>query len=90
MLGKDEVGVEEWRIENVERWWEGEGGILGDIWGWVKRGGVVIYRRCRYNGEENEENVGWIGEELGGEIVGLEREGEWEIRGNVRGREFGV
>lgn len=34
--------------------------ILGVVWQYVKRGGVLIYSTCTINPDENEENVKWF------------------------------
>ena len=64
--------------------------ILRDIWPCLKTGGLLIYSTCTYNREENEDNVAWIAQELGAEILPLETQPDWHITGNLTGTEFPV
>ena len=43
-----------------------------------------------YNREENEDNVAWIAQELGAEVLPLETQPDWHITGNLTGTEFPV
>ena len=90
MFRKDPVAVEEWSPENVGLCWERQRRILRDIWPCLKPGGLLIYSTCTYNREENEDNVAWIAKDLGAEILPVETENDWQITGNLIGREFPV
>ena len=90
MFRKDEVAVQEWSIENVDTCWQRQRRILRDIWPCLKTGGLLIYSTCTYNREENEDNVAWIAQELGAEILPLETQPDWHITGNLTGTEFPV
>ena len=56
----------------------------------LKTGGLLIYSTCTYNREENEDNVAWIAQELGAEVLPLEMQPDWHITGNLTGTEFPV
>lgn len=83
MFRKDEVAVSEWSTDNVEICWQRQRRILADIWPALKSGGLLIYSTCTYNTQENEENVRWIADELGAEILPLTIQEEWGITGNL-------
>lgn len=90
MFRKDEVAVEEWSPANVGLCWERQRRILRDIWPCLKPGGILIYSTCTFNREENEDNVAWIADELGAEILPVDVEEDWKITGNLTGRDFPV
>lgn len=90
MFRKDEVAVQEWSIENVDTCWQRQRRILRDIWPCLKTGGLLVYSTCTYNREENEDNVAWIAQELGAEVLPLEMQPDWHITGNLTGTEFPV
>ena len=90
MFRKDEVAVEEWSVENVDLCWKRQRRILTDIWSALKPGGLLIYSTCTFNTEENEENVAWIANELGAEVLSVPIEESWCITGNLAGKDFPV
>lgn len=90
MFRKDPVAVEEWSKENVTLCWQRQRRIVSDIWRCLKPGGLLIYSTCTYNREENEDNVAWIAEELGAEMLPVEVQPEWGITGNLAGKDFPV
>lgn len=79
MFRKDETAIEEWSVENVKLCKERQQRILGDIWPALKDGGILIYSTCTYNLEENEENVMWIRDELGAEVLPIDTKEGWGI-----------
>ena len=90
MFRKDPVAVEEWSTDNVQVCWQRQRRILADIWPALKPGGLLIYSTCTYNREEDEENVAWIADELGAEILKVPVASEWGIIGNLAGQDFPV
>lgn len=90
MFRKDQVAVDEWSVDNVTLCWQRQQRILRDIWGCLKPGGILIYSTCTFNREENEDNVQWIAEELGAEILPVEVKEDWGITGNLIGADFPV
>ena len=57
--------------------------ILRDIWPCLKDGGLLIYSTCTFNTHENEENVRWLADELGAEILSVPVHPEWQITGSL-------
>lgn len=90
MFRKDEVAVQEWSEENVTICWQRQRRIIADIWPALKEGGLLIYSTCTYNTLENEENVKWIADEYGAEILPVEVDEAWNITGNLMGEKFPV
>ncbi len=91
MFRKDATAIGEWSPENVEICWQRQRRILTDIWPCLKPGGLLVYSTCTYNTKENEENVRWIREELGAEVLPLDVPAEWGITGNLlAGEDFPV
>ena len=81
MFRKDEDAVKMWSRQNVELCQRRQREIVSDVWNTLRRGGFMIYSTCTYNRFEDEDNVRWICEELGGEVVNLNVPKEWNITG---------
>ena len=79
MFRKDEVAVSEWSPENVEVCWKRQRDILTDIWPTLRPGGLLIYSTCTFNTQEDEENVRWMMDELGAELLPIDTEPAWGI-----------
>lgn len=90
MFRKDQVAVDEWSLENVDVCWQRQRRILNDIWPTLKPGGILLYSTCTFNREEDEDNVAWIAQELGAEILKVPIEAEWGITGNLISSDFSV
>ena len=71
MFRKDEGAIGEWSTQNVNNCWQLQREIVSDIWNCLKPGGILIYSTCTFNAHEDEENVDWICEELGAEVMAL-------------------
>ena len=83
MFRKDEGAIREWSPKNVEHCWKLQREIVGDIWNCLRPGGILIYSTCTFNTKENEENVQWIAEELGADILPVATEDSWNITGSL-------
>lgn len=83
MFRKDPVAVSEWSPENVDICWQRQRRILSDIWPSLKSGGLLVYSTCTYNTKENEENVRWIRDEFGAEVLRVDVPESWNITGNL-------
>ncbi len=83
MFRKDEGAVKEWSIQNVIKCRDLQRSIVEDIWPCLTDGGLLIYSTCTFNTRENEENVRWIAEEMGAEILSVETSQEWNITGSL-------
>ena len=73
----------EWSLQNVEKCWRLQRSIVADAWPCLRRGGLFIYSTCTFNTKENEENVRYICEELGAEMLAVDVSEEWRITGSL-------
>ena len=69
MFRKDPRAVEEWSPELVTVCAARQKRILADVWPALRQGGVLVYSTCTYEDAENDSNLRWAAEELGGSIV---------------------
>lgn len=72
MFRKDPASREAWSPEAVRLCAARQRRIVSDVWRALRPGGVLIYSTCTFNAAENEENVRWVAEELGGEVLGFD------------------
>lgn len=85
MFRKDAGAVDEWSVQNVERCRQLQRSIVEDIWPCLKPGGILIYSTCTFNAHEDEENVQWIADNLGADVIPLETPAAWYITGPLTG-----
>ena len=71
MFRKDSRAVAEWSPDTVRLCAARQRRILADMWPSLASGGFLIYSTCTFNPLENEDNVTWICEELGGGLMGM-------------------
>lgn len=71
MFRKDEQARDEWSPEHVALCAGRQKRILADVWSTLRPDGYLIYSTCTFNAQENEENVHWLLEEMGGELIQL-------------------
>lgn len=90
MFRKDETARSEWSKANVENCVQRQRDILRTIWPTLRKGGYIIYSTCTFNRREDEENVLFIANELGAEIINLETDADWHICGDTTGRNLSV
>lgn len=83
MFRKDNATIKEWSLQNVMKCQQLQRSIVEDIWQCLKPGGILIYSTCTFNAREDEENVKWIMEELGAEIIPIQTKAEWNINGSL-------
>ena len=83
LFRRDEGAINEWSLQNVHMCQERQRKILKDIWPCLRTGGLLIYSTCTFNTRENEENVRWLAEELGAEILSVSTKTEWKITGSL-------
>ncbi|WP_294598589.1 rRNA cytosine-C5-methylase [uncultured Rikenella sp.] len=69
MFRKDPASRGMWSPEAVQLCAARQRRIVSDVWRALRPGGVLIYSTCTFNAVENEENVRWVAEELGGEVL---------------------
>ena len=85
MFRKDAGAVDEWSVQNVEKCRQLQRSIVEDIWPCLKPGGILIYSTCTFNAHEDEENVQWIADNLGADVIPLETPAAWYITGPLTG-----
>lgn len=83
MFRKDEGAISEWSVQNVENCRNLQREIVSEAWKCLNDDGLLIYSTCTFNAKENEENVAWICEELGAEVLPIDIEKEWGINGSL-------
>lgn len=83
MFRKDEGAISEWSVANVEKCWQLQREIVADAWMCLRPGGILIYSTCTYNIKEDEENVRWICENLGAEMLPVKIGEDWNITGSL-------
>lgn len=83
LFRRNPAAISEWSAQNVYFCVERQRQILRDIWPCLKDGGLLIYSTCTFNTHENEENVRWIAEELGAELLAVPVRPEWQITGSL-------
>lgn len=69
MFRKDEKAVHDFSQQTVQLCAARQKRILADVWPSLKEGGWLIYSTCTYQQAENDDNLQWAAEELGGEIL---------------------
>ena len=69
MFRKDEEAQRQWSEDNVALCQARQKRIIADMWPCLKPGGLLVYSTCTFNRYENDDNVEWIGTELGAEVV---------------------
>lgn len=83
LFRKDEDATKEWSLSNVSFCQKRQRQILQDIWPCLRPGGLLIYSTCTFNTHENEENVRFIMDELGAEILSVPVQQAWHITGSL-------
>lgn len=79
MFRKDETALSNWSPQLRDQCWHLQRSIIQDVWSCLRPGGLLIYSTCTFNALEDEENVAWIGRELGAQPVDMDVPGEWNI-----------
>lgn len=79
MFRKDDRAIEEWSVANTQMCALRQQRILTDAWPALKQGGFLIYSTCTFNPAENEENMAWMADELGAEVLSLPVPEEWGV-----------
>lgn len=69
MFRKDSQAVEQWSMANVRMSAARQREIVQAIWPRLRPGGCLIYSTCTFNTAENEENVTWIADTLGADVL---------------------
>ena len=83
MFRKDQQTIGEWSPQQVEKCWRLQRDIVSDAWRCLLPGGLLVYSTCTFNTKENEENVRWMMEEFGAELLSVPTLSEWNITGSL-------
>ena len=79
MFRKDEGARAEWSPAAIETCAARQRAILTDIWDCLREGGYLVYSTCTFNRAENEDNVRFVCQELGAEVVAVPTDEAWGI-----------
>ena len=79
MFRKDKGAIQEWSEYNVTLCVARQREILTSVWDTLKTDGILVYSTCTFNREENEENVKWICDSLGAELLPIDLKGNKQI-----------
>lgn len=90
MFRKDDGAREEWTAESPVRCSTLQREIIRDVWPALRTGGYLVYSTCTFNREEDEDNIIYICNELGAELVPIPLKPEWNIEGDTTGRALPV
>ncbi len=85
MFRKDAGAIAEWNPAKVRECAALQQQILTDIWPCLRDGGYMIYSTCTFNIHEDEENLQFIHDELGGEILPIPVSADWHIHPALTG-----
>ncbi len=88
MFRKDPAAVSEWSPANVQLCAERQRRIVADAWETLAPDGILLYSTCTYNRTENEDNVQWICETLGAELLHVPVPSAWNITESEGGYRF--
>ena len=83
MFRKDEATIREWSKQNVEKCARLQREIVADAWSCLADGGLCIYSTCTFNTHEDEENIQWMMDELGAEVLPVKVDAAWNITGSL-------
>ena len=83
MFRKDEATIREWSMQNVENCARLQREIVADAWSCLADGGLFIYSTCTFNTHEDEENIQWMMDELGAEVLPVKVDAAWNITGSL-------
>lgn len=81
MFRKDPQAIREWSPQNVDNCAKLQRSIIEDIWPTLRAGGYLVYSTCTFNEHENEENIQWIIDKLGAQLVDIPVDPQWKITG---------
>ena len=81
MFRKDARAREEWSPAVVDLCAARQRRILADVWPALREGGILIYSTCTYEDAENDANLRWAADTLGGTLLSPEEGfGQYGVR----------
>jgi len=84
MFRKDEGAIKQWTPELTQQCAQLQRQIIQDIWPSLKENGILIYSTCTYNVLEDEDNIEWICQNLGGRLIPIPVNPDWNITGPLK------
>lgn len=84
MMRKEPEAIRQWSPSFVADCAALQRSIVADIWPALRPNGYLIYSTCTFNPLEDEENVEWIAQELGAEVIPVFVNPTWGICGDLR------
>ncbi|MDR0737903.1 MAG: RsmB/NOP family class I SAM-dependent RNA methyltransferase [Prevotellaceae bacterium] len=88
LFRKDPAAMEEWSEAHVKFCAERQRRIVSGAWDALKEEGLLLYSTCTCNREENENNIRWITQHLGAEVVHIPLQPAWNVTTNEYGHRF--
>lgn len=88
LFRKDPDAVSEWSPEAVQLCSARQKRILSSAVECLAPGGTLVYSTCTYNNFENGDNVQWLAEQFGLEVLSLEIPEGWGIEARGGGYQF--
>jgi len=88
MFRKDAGAIKEWSEYNVSLCAARQREILSSVWNSLKEEGILVYSTCTFNREENEDNLRWICEELGADLLKIDLQANTNITSSDYGYRF--
>ncbi len=85
MFRKDPASIGEWSEANVDLCAARQRRIIHDVWDALAPGGLLVYSTCTYNTQENEENISYLAEQFGAEVLPVECPADWQVSGALTG-----
>ena len=85
MFRKDAGAIDEWSTAKVAECAALQKSIVQDIWSCLKPDGYLIYSTCTFNVDEDEANLQFIYDKLGGEIMPIPHQEDWHIHPALTG-----
>ncbi len=85
LFRKDSQAIQEWSPDNVKLCAARQQRILSDIWECLKPDGFLVYSTCTYNKFENDNNLIFLEQVLGAQIVHIPTNKEWNIIDTPKG-----
>ncbi|MCH5221054.1 MAG: hypothetical protein J1F05_01820 [Muribaculaceae bacterium] len=71
MMRKEPEAIRQWSEALIKDCAKTQQNIINALWAALKPGGVMIYSTCTFNRSENEEQLKYIADALGGESINL-------------------
>ncbi|MBP3227209.1 MAG: rRNA cytosine-C5-methyltransferase [Bacteroidaceae bacterium] len=79
MFRKDRAARDEWSEQAAAMCARRQREIVSDVWPALRGGGYLVYSTCTFNPAENEDNVRWICETLGANVIPLHADAAWGV-----------